>query len=158
MGVAGFIPRAILAFLWNPLSGATSLRKQGLQADTAAFHLAFAGPWQLNLLMQGAHSSPPSAATMTAAGFPPVYAPGSQAQPPINPFPLGPQPPTQGTAGVRPQLQASVPSVPAVMARGQPWGCLLPHQLLDFRLSIPQGLARAHPLRVQAPLNQRFFF
>ena len=26
--VAGFIPRAILAFLWNPLSGATPFRKK----------------------------------------------------------------------------------------------------------------------------------
>ena len=33
-GVAGFIPRAILAFLWNPLSGATPFRKKKQEEDT----------------------------------------------------------------------------------------------------------------------------
>ena len=62
---------------------------------------------------------------------------------------------TPVTAGVRPQLLVpSVPSVLAVMAREQPWGRLLPQQLLAFHLSMPLGLVRAQgasPLKSPRP-------
>ena len=36
--VAGFIPRAFLAFLWNPLSGATPLSKKQKEGSSAALN------------------------------------------------------------------------------------------------------------------------
>ena len=42
VGVAGYIPRAILAFLWYPLSGATPFRKKTTTKGEGALGLIYA--------------------------------------------------------------------------------------------------------------------